>query len=125
MPQGSVLGPLLFLIYVNDMVKEVSCGVKLFADDKLMYITVDNPELTTVELNRNMDKLNQWAQQWLVNFNATKTKTKNISFKKESILDNYPVIFGNEVLNTESHHRHLGIIIDEKSLTSQYILILF
>ena len=56
-PQGSVLGPLLFLIYVNDMVKEVSCGVKLFADDTLMYITVDNPELTTVELNRNMDKI--------------------------------------------------------------------
>ena len=62
-PQGSVLGPLLFLIYVNDMVKEVSCSVKLFADDTLMYITVDNPELTTVELNRNMEKLNQWAQQ--------------------------------------------------------------
>ena len=56
-PQGSVLGPLLFLIYVNDMVKVVSCGVKLFADDTLMYITVDNPELTTVELNRNMDKI--------------------------------------------------------------------
>ena len=74
MPQGSVLGPLLFLIYVNDMVKEVSCGVKLFADDTLMYIIVDNPELTTVELNRNMDKLNQWEQQWLVTFNATKTK---------------------------------------------------
>ena len=47
-----------------------------------MYITVDNPELTTVVLNRNMDKLNQWAQQWLVNFNATKTKTINLSFKK-------------------------------------------
>ena len=84
------------------MVKEVSCGVKLFADDTLLYInTVDNPELTTVELNRNMDKLNQWAQQRLVNFNATETKTMNISFKKEfDILDNYPVIFGNEVLNT-------------------------
>ena len=62
------------------MVKEVSYGVKLFPDDTLMYITVDNPELTTVELNRNMDKLNQWAQQWLVKFNATKTKTMNISF---------------------------------------------
>ena len=103
------------------MVKVVSCGVKLFADDTLMYITVDNPELTTVELNRNMDKLNQWAQQWLVNFNATKTKTMNISFKKESILDNYPVIFGNEVLNTVSHHRHLGIIIDEKLNWSAHI----
>ena len=57
MPQGSVLGPLLFLIYVNDMVKEVSCGVKLFADDTLMYITVDNPELTTVELNRKYGQI--------------------------------------------------------------------
>ena len=64
---------LLYFSYVNGMVKEVSCGAKLFADDTLMYITVDNPELTTEELNRNMEKLNQWAQQWLVNFNATKT----------------------------------------------------
>ena len=117
-PQGSVLCPLLFLIYVNDMVKKVSCGVKLFADDTLMYITMDNPELTTVDLNRNMDKLNQCAQQWLVNFNATKTKTMNISFKNESILDNYPVIFGNEVLNTVSHHRHLGMIINESLIGS-------
>ena len=54
-------------------------------------------------------------------FNATKTKTMNISFKKESILDNYPVIFGNEVLNTVSHHRHLGIIIDEKLNWSAHI----
>ena len=68
-----------------------------------------------------MDKLNQWAQQWLVNFSATKTKTMNISFKKESILDNYPVIFGNEVLNTVSYHRHLGIIIDEKLNWSAHI----
>ena len=60
------------------MVKEISCGVKLFADDTLIYITVDNPEFTTVELNRNMDKLNQWAQQWLVNFNATKKKHGHI-----------------------------------------------
>ena len=73
-PQGSVLGPLLFLIYVNDMVKEVSCGVKLFADDTLIYTTVDNPELSTLELNKNMDKLDKWAKRWLVNFNATKTK---------------------------------------------------
>ena len=46
---------------------------------------------------------------------------ENISFKKESIFDNYPVIFGNEVLNTVSHHRHLGIIIDEKLNWSAHI----
>ena len=63
------------------MVKEVSFGVKLFADDTLIYITVDNRELLTVELNKNMDKLNNWAKQWLVNFNATKTKAMNISCK--------------------------------------------
>ena len=48
-PQRSVLGPLLFLIYVNDMVKEVSYGVKLFADDALIYTTVNNPELSTLK----------------------------------------------------------------------------
>ena len=75
-----MLGPLLFLIYVNDMVKEVSVGVKLFADDILIYTTVDNPELSTLELNKCMDRLDKWAKRWLVNFNATKTKAMNISF---------------------------------------------
>ena len=119
-PQGSVLGPFLFLVHVNDIVKEVSCGLKLFADDTLLYITVNNPELSAVELNKNMDKLNNWARQELVNLNATKTKSMNI-FKKESSLYNYPVISGNEILNTVSHYKHFGIIIGEKLNCSVYV----
>ena len=46
-PQGSVLGPLFFLVYINDIVDVVSCGIKLFADDTVLYVTVDDVELAT------------------------------------------------------------------------------
>ena len=42
-PQGSVLGPLLFVVYINDLVDVVDCGIKMFVDDTCLYVTVDDP----------------------------------------------------------------------------------
>ena len=56
-PQGSVLGPLLFLLYVNDIPDSISCSLKLFADDVKIYSTIQGP-LDIVHLQHNLDLLN-------------------------------------------------------------------
>ena len=55
-PQGSVLGLLLFLIYINDITHNVKCGIKLFADDTSLFTTVQNENVVALDLNRDLEK---------------------------------------------------------------------
>ena len=71
-PQGSILGPLLFLVYINDIVRALDCNVRLFADDTSLYIVVENPLHAANILNNNLGRIYRWAGVWLVDFNATK-----------------------------------------------------
>ena len=73
MPQGSVLGPLLFLIYINDIVDNVHCDIKLFADDTSLFSVVRNNE-SSEELIRDLERLRLWSWQWKMHFNAEKTE---------------------------------------------------
>ena len=74
-PQGSILGTLLFLIFINDIVDEVNCPIKLFADDTSIYAIVDNPLITSLSLNSHLQKVQNWSNRWLVNFNPKKTES--------------------------------------------------
>ena len=72
-PQGTVLGPLLFLLYINDLPLMVSPGtrIRLFADDCLIYRPIKSPE-DHVILQRDLDAVSQWAKQWGMAFNTSK-----------------------------------------------------
>lgn len=71
-PQGSVLGPLLFLIYINDIVSGIQSSIKLFADDTSIYLSIDDVQRRTNILNSDMLKINEWAKSWKVDFNPEK-----------------------------------------------------
>lgn len=106
-PQGSILGPLLFLIFINDIVDEVNCPINLFADDTSIYAIVDNPLITSLSLNSNLQKVQNWSNRWLVNFNPKKTEAMIISRKVEP--QYHPPLYFNRVpIKNVTSHEHLG-----------------
>ena len=107
-PQGSILGPLLFLIFINDIVDEVNCPIKLFADDTSIYAIVDNPLITSLSLNSDLQKVQNWSNRWLVNFNPKKTESMIISRKVEPQF-HPPLYFNNVPINNVITHKHLGL----------------
>ena len=80
-PQGSVLGPLLFLVYFNDLVESLGCDMKLFADDTSLFSTVYDESQTAEELNRDLEKVQIWVWQWKIKFNTEKTEEVIFSIK--------------------------------------------
>ena len=75
-PQGSVLGPLLFILYVNDMPDLVDSKIKMFADDIKIYRQITSFR-DAFSLQNDLDKLCSWAKKWLLRFNITKCKHLN------------------------------------------------
>ena len=63
-PQGSILGPLLFLIYINDLPDNLNSLVKLFADDASLFSTVHDPTLSAEILNDDLNRISEWAHRW-------------------------------------------------------------
>ena len=60
-PQGSVLGPLLFLVYINDLERNIKSNIKFFADDTMLFSIVKDPEISANNLNHDLDIIQQWA----------------------------------------------------------------
>ena len=118
-PQGSVLGPLLFLVYINDLIEAVDCDIKLFADDTTLYISVDDHKVASDTLNRNLCNVKVWANRWLVNFNPEKTESLVVTNKKK---ESYPpVLYNNEPIREVDSHKHLGLTFNSKLSWSQHI----
>ncbi|WP_419611672.1 reverse transcriptase domain-containing protein [Thiolapillus sp.] len=117
-PQGSVLGPLLFLIYINDIVNNIRSVIKLFADDTSLSLALNNPDLRAEILNYDLEKISTWAKKWKVKFNQEKTELLNFT---RGIQPNQQLVFDSTLLNNTTHHKHLGVVLQNNCRWDEHI----
>ena len=89
-PQGSVLGPVLFLIYINDIPDGISSGVRLFADDCILYRPI-NTQSDALALQADLDTLDRWCDTWLMDLNPIKCHTLRVHRSKSPIIHDYKI----------------------------------
>ena len=110
-PQGSILGPLLFLIYINDIERNIKSNIKFFADGTMLFSIVKDPLITANDLNHDLDLITKWAYQWKLEFNPDPSKQAvEIIFtcKKEKVV--HPHLFFNGTkVDKLKEHEHLGL----------------
>jgi hypothetical protein len=106
-PQGSRLGPILFILYMNDIIKDLTSLPLIYADDTTLAATGSNTSETTEILNRDLSKISQWAKIWKVKFNASKSKDMIFSNKIQN--NSLPAILDDTVIDRVGRHKHLGV----------------
>ena len=114
------MGPLLFLLYINDIVLDIQSCVRLFADDTSLYIIVDNPINAAGILNADLETLHLWADKWLVKFNPAKSESLLVSRKTNRNV-HPPLIMNTEYINEVQHHKHLGIFLSNDGTWHEHI----
>ena len=114
MPQGSVLGPLFFLIYINDLGDGLSSDTKLFANDTSLFTIVYDENIAASQLNNDLKITSEWAYQWKMKFNPDKNKQAiQVIFSQKRIKPNHPPLYFNSCqVVTKNEQKHLGLIMD-------------
>jgi hypothetical protein len=108
-PQGTLLGPMLFLLYISDLLSNVNATGRRFADDCLVYRTINTTD-DAVSLQNNLDTLQQWEKDWLMPLNPDKCEVIRIT-NKEKIIDAKYTIHG-QVFLEANRAKYLGVTID-------------
>ena len=107
-PQGSVLGPTLFVYFINDMPDVLDCLIKIFADDTKVYSSVHSPDQCE-KLQESIDKLVDWTNQWQISFNTDKCKVLHLG--RDNPCHRYKMD-GNDLESTEVE-KDLGVHVDK------------
>ena len=110
-PQGTVSGPLLFLLFVNDLPQGISSSIRLFADDCLLYRTI-NDIGDSLSLQNDLIALSKWEKDWQMAFNIEKCHTMCISTGK-MVNPGYHYTLNNYPLERVHHHSYLGVLLSE------------
>ena len=114
-PQGYILGPLLFLISIKDLLDGIISMCKIFADDRCFFSKDLDINKSVTELNTYLEKISQWAYQWKMQFNPDPNKqASEVIFSRKLVSNNLshlPVKFNNNISRC-SHQKHLRVVLD-------------
>ena len=114
--QGSIVGPLLFLIHINDLFDGLRCNPKLPADDTSLFATMHNIKKATNDLNNDLTKITKWAFQWKMSFNPDiSEQAHEVIFSRErSVSSHPPLTFNNIPVAQMDFQKYLGMQLDKK-----------
>lgn len=118
-PQGSVLGPILYIIFTNDapMMKEV--GTSIFADDKMFFVSSYRISAIVKKLQTALDKNKRYFHRWKIKLNET--KTESIIFTKRRPLINSNIKINNHVIPWSDNVKYLGLYLDTKLNFTEHV----
>ena len=88
-PRGTIIGPILFLIYVNDITDNINSTVKPFADDTKTYRVINDPRRDATTLQAHLNNLSIWATKWQLSFNPSKCEIMRMTHNRDSSTPNY------------------------------------
>ena len=122
-PQGFILGPLLFLIYIDDLAEGPTTNAKLFADDTSLFPVVHDSQKSANDFNKDLEIIYIWAFQWKMNFNPDPTKqAREVIFsRKAKEIYHPPLLFNNTSVSLSSFQKHLGVILDSKLIFHEHL----
>jgi len=110
-PQGSVLGPVLYLIYTSDLPQPAETNVATFADDTAVMAVGGDVEEVTDKLQRSADEINSWTRQWLIKPNADKSIHVNFTKKR---CTHIPIIMNGKPMPHSQTGKYPGMTLDGK-----------
>ena len=115
-PQGSILGPLLFPIYVNDLPNNLSSNCKPFVNDTSLFSVVNNIHTSAATLSQDLNGITNWTFQWKMIFNPDLSKqAQEVIFRRKIKKLLHPTLLFNNIPSSNSlFQKHLGLTLDMK-----------
>ena len=117
-PQGLVLAPIMFLIYINDMTEGVSSYISLFADDGKLLRKIGNHK-DCEELHNDINKINEWSKTWEMEFNAKKMPC--IGNGKSAMRPSWTYKLGENIISIAKEEKYLGVVIQDNLSPEKHV----
>ena len=125
-PQGSIVGPLLFLVYINDLADGLSSNAKLFADDTSLFSVIHNVNTSANELNNDLYQINKWVFEWKMSFHPDPSKqTQEIIFSRKTKKIYHPSLnFDNSIVSQSLYQKYPSIFLDAQLTFEEHLKVI-